>query len=185
MIKKIFKEEGQQQIARFLIKAFGLYVIWFVFYDFFVAQDGNINVWLNHRVATDASLLLNLLGFESNTNPGEHQTVLNILNEGMVGVGNPCNGLELFALFAGFIICFPGKVKTKLWFIPVGILFIHFINVLRTLALALIQFKAPQYLEFNHHYTFTIIVYTLIFMLWMRWVNHYSGIQLNQKEDKN
>jgi exosortase family protein XrtF len=126
--------------------------------------------------------MLDLFGFDGSTIPGTHQTVLCIAGETMVGVGNPCNGLELFALFAGFIICFPGKFKAKLWFIPLGMIIIHFANVIRTFALALIQLKAPQYLEFNHHYTFTVIVYSIIFLLWMWWVNRYSGLNLENKK---
>jgi hypothetical protein len=42
------------------------------------------------------------------------------------------------------------------------------------MSLALIQYKAPEYLDFNHHYTFTVIVYAFIFLLWMIWVNKFS-----------
>jgi exosortase/archaeosortase family protein len=72
--------------------------------------------------------------------------------------------------FALFVIAFPGSVKKKLWFIPLGIVIIHFANVLRVIGLAAINYVAPQYLEFNHTYTFTILVYGIIFLLWMWWV---------------
>lgn len=177
---KLFKEPRQQQIAWFITKAVLLYIIWFVILDSFVSQDGIVNVWLNKRVATDASYILDLFGLNGGTNPGIHQTKVMINGVSMVGIGNPCNGLELFALFAGFIICFPGNVKTKLWFIPIGIIIIHFVNVLRAVALAFIQFKAPEYLDFNHHYTFTVIVYSIIFLLWMAWVNRISGFEFSK-----
>jgi hypothetical protein len=42
--------------------------------------------------------------------------------------------------------------------------------------LIFIQIKSPESLEFNHKYTFTLLVYSLIFALWMLWVNRYSNL---------
>jgi exosortase family protein XrtF len=91
-----------------------------------------------------------------------------------VWVGDPCNGLTLFALFTGFVLAFPGPVVRKLWFIPVGIITIHILNVLRVTCLAIIQYYTPQYLEFNHTYTFTILVYSYVFVLWYVWAARLS-----------
>ena len=174
MLKKIIKDERQRALALFALKAVGIYIIWFISYDFFIAPAGKVDAWLNERVAVDAGRLLSLSGLEGGTQPGDRQTIVTIGRDTMVGVGNPCNGLELFALFAGFILCFPGAWKNKAWFIPAGFIAIHLINAIRTAALAFIQFKAPEYLDFNHHYTFTIVVYSFIFLLWVIWTNLFS-----------
>jgi exosortase family protein XrtF len=89
-------------------------------------------------------------------------------------IGDPCNGITLFALFTGFVIAYPGPVKRKIWFIPLGLFAIHIVNILRIVALAFITLYAPSYLEFNHTYTFTIIVYSFVFFLWMLWANKFS-----------
>ncbi|MFN6038909.1 MAG: hypothetical protein ACK452_10620, partial [Bacteroidota bacterium] len=81
------------------------------------------------------------------------------VNNPGVWVGTGCNALTLFALFSIFIISFPGKLKNKIWFIPLGILIIHFLNIIRVTCLAIIAFKNYSLLNFNHTYTFTIIVY--------------------------
>lgn len=172
---------NNKPLLRFIVLAVSLYIVWFVSYDFFIAPDQRIDTWLNKIVGTQSSVMLRLFGYESDTIPGINQTVVRINKTAMVGVGNPCNGLELFVLFAGFIICFSGKWKNKLWFIPAGILVIHIANVTRSFALALNQHIDPQSLEFNHHYTFLIIVYAIIFGLWMIWVNRYSGLMKNKK----
>lgn len=184
MLDNYFKDHRQKQLALFAVKAVLLYMVWFIAYDVVFERDGSVNTFLNHRVASDAATLLNIIGYNTTTAPGNHQTVVLIDGNGIVAVGNPCNGLELFALFAGFIICFPGSLKAKLWFIPAGMLLVHFINVIRTLVLALIQLKAPEHLDFNHHYTFTVIVYAFIFGLWMRWTNKYSGLDLGDDAAK-
>ena len=175
MLKRLIKDEKQRRIASFVMKAVGLYLIWFVAYDFYLAPAGSIDAWLNNRVARDGVTLLNLFGYNSSITPGIDQTIMCIDGKEMVGVGNPCNGLELFVLFTGFILCFPGHWKIKAWFIPAGILIIHLVNVIRAAILALIQKNAPEQLDFNHHYTFTIIVYTVLFVLWMVWTNKFSS----------
>jgi len=185
MLSRFIKDKQQQQIALFLIRAVILYVIWFVSYDFFISPSGKIDHWLNNRVATDAASMLSLAGMPGSTELGNAQVIVKINNVGMVGVGNPCNGLELFVLFAGFIICFPGDLKSKTWFIPLGILGIYLINTLRAAVLAVIQLKAPEHLDFNHHYTFTIIVYSFIFFLWMTWVNKFSAFNAKSKDGKS
>lgn len=171
----------QKQLLAFIVKAVLLYIVWVLIYDFYIQPAQKIDAWLNYRVATESSLFLKLFGFNGSTLPGINQTIVQIDGVGMVGVGNPCNGLELFVLFAGFIICFPGSYKNKLWYIPVGLIVIHLVNAFRTFSLSLIQLKAPEYLDFNHHYTFTVIVYLLIFYLWIIWVNKYSNIDLSNK----
>lgn len=174
MLQKLIKDPAQRSIASFLLKAVLLYIGWFISYDFFIAPDGRADAFLNEVVATHAAGFLTIIGMEGSTAPGAAQTLIRIGGVDMVGVGNPCNGMELFALYAGFIICFPGPWKHKLWYIPVGILAIHFINVLRAVALALIQLKSPEHLDFNHHYTFTIVVYAFIFLFWVIWANRFS-----------
>ncbi|MBL7924993.1 MAG: exosortase family protein XrtF [Bacteroidia bacterium] len=184
MFNALNKDPRQKAIVLFIVKAVFLYIFWFISYDYFIAPHGKLDTYLNYRVATDAGYLLKLAGFEGSTQPGDRQTIVCIRQEEMVGVGNPCNGLELFVLFAGFIICFPGDWKNKWWFILAGSALIHLINVGRTVALALIQFKAPEYLDFNHHYTFTIIVYAFIFLFWIIWTNRYSHLNLLVNTEK-
>jgi exosortase/archaeosortase family protein len=85
-------------------------------------------------------------------------------------------------LFAAFVIAFPGPWKTKVWYVPAGILAIYLINSLRVIGLALNRMFSNESFEFNHKYTFTILVYGAIFWFWMIWVNRFSGIQFGGKK---
>ena len=71
-----------------------------------------------------------------------------------------------------------GRLKDKLWFVPLGFLGILVLNIIRIIALSMIYYHKPQYLDFNHKYTFVIIVYGAIFGLWVLWVNKFA----NKKE---
>ncbi len=130
-----------------------------------------------------SAVLLELLGFD--LIPDSHvENIRTIGIDGTSGVwiGDPCNGLTLFSLFSGFVIAYPGSVKKKLWFIPLGLVLIHLLNVLRITALALILHYSqdPAVLEFNHTYTFTIIVYGFVLYLWYVWSTKLSDASMKK-----
>ena len=98
-----------------------------------------------------------------------------VLNEQpSVIVGDPCNGLLLYALFAGFIIAFPGSLRDKLWFVPSGVGTIYALNVGRVAGLALNYVYWHPTVDFNHHLTFTFVVYGAIGALWIGWAKRVA-----------
>jgi len=85
-----------------------------------------------------------------------------------------CNGQVLYALYIGFILATPGLTKHKIAAISLGSISIFVVNSLRVIALCLIKVNAPQYLAFNHKYTFTVVVYSCIFAMWMLWIKYFA-----------
>lgn len=81
-------------------------------------------------------------------------------------IADPCNGLELMVLYAGFLLCFPGTVKRKAGFLLAGWALIGVLNIIRCMLLVLIFVYYRKYLDFSHHFVFTLIVYSVIFWLW-------------------
>jgi exosortase/archaeosortase family protein len=55
-----------------------------------------------------------------------------------------------------------------------GLIIIHFLNVARVVGLALIVHYNEAWLSFNHDYTFTLVVYGVVFGLWWFWINKFS-----------
>ena len=159
-----------KQIIRFLATAFGLYIAWYLCYDLWLFPDGRLDSWLSEKEAWLSSLSLSLLGYNASS---ELFTVY-INKYPVVLVGNPCNGMVLFALFTGFILAYPGPWKAKLFYIPIGIFLIYLLNVLRIMALALNSWYSRDTLEFNHKYTFAFVVYACIFAFWMYWIKRYA-----------
>lgn len=156
-------------MLRFGLLAAGLYLLWFFGYEQLLAPDGRLDEALSINITTVSAGMLRLLGFAA-TADGQEPHLLLMADRPAVYVGNPCNGMVLYALFTGFVLAFPGAWRRKLWFIPVGVLAIYLVNVLRVAALALNQHYWHHTVDFNHHYTFTFVVYGCIFLLWMLWV---------------
>ncbi|MGB0404540.1 MAG: exosortase X [Salibacteraceae bacterium] len=164
-------------LFRFVTYAFILYISWFYVYDNWLHPLGNVDRWVIEQITTHSSILLDVLGFQLQPNDlyGDQYRIVGINDSVGVWIGDECNGLTLFALFTGFVLAFPGPIKTKMWFIPVGIITIHLLNVLRVSALAIISKFSPESLDFNHTYTFTTIVYSYVFLLWYWWANKLSS----------
>jgi exosortase family protein XrtF len=161
----------KNKIARFFLLAAILYLSWFLLYELLIKPHTLIDEKIIALIVSHAAFLLRLMGFTTYRAVEEDDMqLLGIDGAHPIWIGTPCNALTLFAFFALFVLAFPGAPARKLWFIPLGMLLIHAANLLRVVALVLISFYAPDYLAFNHTYTFTVLVYAIIFALWMWWV---------------
>ncbi|WP_046311486.1 exosortase X [Pontibacter korlensis] len=158
-----------KKVVRFLLSAVGLWLGWFCLYDIWLSQFDN---WLSLKVADGSALLLGLIGYAAETK----NSVVLIDGTELVYIGDSCNGMVLMALFAGFIVAFPGPPSKKLVYIIFGILFVNLLNIIRVTTLALNSLYSSHTLEFNHRYTYTIVVYSFIFIMWMIWVKWFSSI---------
>ena len=164
---------GNRLLVRFLLVAGTLYLAWFFGYEQWLAHDGRLDAALCANLTQAGIVLLQLAGFPATVSPTNPVLVL-MSGTPSVVIGPPCNGLVLYALFGGFVLAFPGPWLRKLWFVPLGMALIWGLNVLRVAALALNHHYARQSVDFNHHYTFTFVVYGCIFGLWMLWAKRLS-----------
>ena len=165
-------------LLRFIFFATGLYFIWYVLYEFFLKINTDFDDLVINNLVFFTKKILLLFGYHLTTYSEQaFQNVVQINDSLGVTVGAPCDGIVLLALFTVFIIAFPGPWKHKLWYLPLGLIAIHFINVLRIVALAIIVDINPAWLDFNHDYTFTILVYAFVFFLWYVWVNKFSPLK--------
>lgn len=162
----------KQVFKSFLTKAGIVFTIWLVVYYGFVYPDGRLNEWLTQSVLDNSVLVLDFIGYNADT----RGHIILIDNETVVAVGDECNGLELIALFTSFFLCFPGPLKYKLLFIPIGSVSIYMMNITREVSLALNYRFFQSTFEFNHTYTYVLFVYMGVFLIWRYWLNNYSSI---------
>jgi len=166
-------------VFRFLAISMLLFVSWLFVYEYWLHPKGELDKWIISQIIYQSGSILKFLGFNLiNEWPfDENFRTLGIDGGHSIWVGDPCNGLELFALFTGFIIAYPGKIRNKIFFIPAGILAIHLLNVIRVAALAAIVYYNPDLLAFNHTYTFTILVYSAVFIMWYFWAGKLNYLK--------
>src|SRR5580692_9379809 len=122
----------KNKTTHFFIFASVLYLSWYLLYQFVVKPHTQIDEKLISLIIANAAFILKLLGFSVYQSIEDRNLqLIGIDGSHPIWIGSPCNALTLFMFFALFVIAFPGSIKKKLWFIPLGIVIIHFANVLR------------------------------------------------------
>lgn len=178
------KKKSNKALIRFLVSALIIYIFWYVIYELWLHPWAKLDLLVINNLIFLSSAFLSFTGYDLIDFPyNESIRAMGIDGTHGLWIGDPCNGLTIFALFAGFIIAYPGKKLTwKLIYIPMGLISIHLFNVLRIIGLSLITYYAPEFLEFNHTYTFTIIIYSYVFLLWYFWA---SSTRFRKEEVKD
>ena len=170
-MNKLFKHP----LFRFFALAGFIYLLWFLTYEFYIIPRTLIDEKIISTIVDLSEIILRFFSHETYASKDDlNMQMIGVDGAHPVWIGRPCNGISVMAIFAIFILVFPGKAKNKAWYIPAGLFIIHIANVIRVCALASIAYYKPNYLYFNHNYTFTILVYSIIFILWMFWVNRFS-----------
>jgi len=171
MLQAFFKNK----FNLFITKAVVLYGFCYFMYEFVIKQYTKIDQQFIRKIINFSSFILESFGYKTFASKEvDDFQVFGIDGSGGVWIGGPCNGITLMFLFAIFVIAYPGNIKNKLWYLPVGIVIVHLVNITRIVALAIIALHSPKSLEFNHTYTFTFIAYSIVFGMWMLWANKFS-----------
>jgi exosortase family protein XrtF len=174
---------SKNPFVTFIAKSFVFFLFWQLSYFFFIEPNGFVDNQITINLIKQTNRILHFVGFDTLPvqDPDTKIKIAGIDGTTGVWVGDPCNGLILFVLFFTFIFFYPYGFKHKFWFIPIGIISIHIINSIRVASLALILKYKAQWLDFNHNYTFTIIVYSYVFLLWYFWIKLFGKPEIEKK----
>lgn len=85
-----------------------------------------------------------------------------------------CNALSVIILFVSFVVAFTGKFKKTILFILLGSILIHLLNITRIALLSIALYHFPKYEHILHGVIFPLIIYGVVFVLWIIWVNKFS-----------
>lgn len=86
-----------------------------------------------------------------------------------------CNAISVMILFAAFIFAFSTQWKKTGFYILLGMVIIHVLNVIRIALLATSLYYYPEYEEILHGTIFPLFIYGVVFILWVLWVTKFSG----------
>ncbi len=85
-----------------------------------------------------------------------------------------CVGAKQAMIFVLSIVFSRGKRLHKLWFIPCGVVVLHFINLARiTLLFYFSSFKL-EYFDLMHDHVLKIFYYFIIFLIWLLWQYQFN-----------
>lgn len=134
-----------------------------------------IHIFFMETVSQQAVAFLHNIGLDAGISTRDG--ILNLVsysNAPILRVESGCDGVDLLALYMAFALAFPGPWKHKLWYVPLGLILVHFFNVIRVASLTVIASHSIEVMEFNHKYTFLILVYAFVFALWFFWIKKFA-----------
>lgn len=160
-------------VAFFAIITYSFHVLWWDFARI-IKSFTAVNVtadWLAEQVFVSSLWInRNLLGLHITT---EEPNFMWFANGGYVQVNESCSGLKQFYQIIVLFVLFPGPWKHKLWFIPMSILIMHFVNIVRIVVLSIMVLWKPEYWDFTHDWILRPGFYVVIFGLWVVWVERF------------
>ncbi len=137
--------------------------------------------YVTNLVSIQSESILNSMGYQTQVLPHPDEPSMKvILNGEFLGrIIEGCNSISVIILFLSFIIAFSGKLKTTFLFILSGSVLIYTVNLLRIVILTVGLYHYPEYGDVLHTVIFPGIIYGMVFLLWIFWVNRFSKLNKN------
>ena len=177
----------QNRSYRFIILLLGVFGLMYYFNEFYIgitAPGGHYVPFLDEHLnyisglrfvlIQTAEWILNLLGYSTFTT----EYWLRVAGRGGVVVVYSCLGFGVMSFFTAFVIAWPAKLKSKLWFLPLGLVIIQLLNLCRFVLLPLYWKGSGLRGQVDHHNIFNGIVYLILIIVIYFWIR-------NNEHDKN
>lgn len=168
------------------VAVFGvIYIVLSLLYYIFLQQDYseyNYPDPATSQVAYQTQQSLIALGYDARiVNVPNHPSVYMYLNKEVVyRVIEGCNAISVMILFVAFVLAFAKTWKKTALFISFSLLFIHLVNVIRLIALAIISHEYSEYIEVAHDIFFPAAIYGSVILLWIFWLRNPKKVVENE-----
>lgn len=168
-------------IFTFII-VYGILTVSYKLYLQYASSDTYYPDYMTNIVAKQSKDLLESLGYNAQVIPHPDEPSMKlIINEKYVArVIEGCNSVSVIILFAAFIIAFKGKIKTTFIYLLAGSVLIYIANLFRVVILSIGLYHYPWRKDILHTVIFPAIIYGMVCLLWLFWVNRFSNPQKNE-----
>lgn len=166
-------------IVLFIAKFFVVYIILTALYSWYLdsylyeqSTTDPFTAW----VADISAGLMRMFGFNAETAQIEGETFKRFYIDGDVAslVNEGCNALSVVIIFISFIVAFSNGIIRTLSFILGGLILLMVTNIFRVALLTYIYHFLPTYSKSAHDYLFPAIIYGMVVVLWLIWVNKFA-----------
>ncbi|WP_233586678.1 exosortase family protein XrtF [Formosa maritima] len=132
--------------------------------------------YMTNLVAKQSKELIESLGYQAEIVPHPNEASMKlIINKKYVArVIEGCNSVSVIILFVSFIIAFTGKFKTTFFYLLAGSVLIYIANLVRVVILSIGLYHYPWRKDILHTVIFPAIIYGMVCLLWLFWVNRFS-----------
>ena len=171
-----------KSVIRFIITFLLVYAVFSIVYKVYLdVSDGSSYYpdYVTNLTARQSQSLLETIGYNATieAHPDEASMKLIINNKYVARVIEGCNSVSVIILFVAFIMAFSGKWKPTFIFILAGSVLIYSVNLFRIVVLSIGLYHYPWRKEILHTVIFPLIIYGMVFLLWMFWVNRFAIVK--------
>ncbi|WP_406682811.1 exosortase family protein XrtF [Seonamhaeicola sp. MEBiC1930] len=168
-------------ILTFLVVYIGLSFLYSWYLDL---SDGSkfYPDYITNLVAIQTESVLNTFGYYGQVLPHPNEPSMKVIVNGnyLGRVIEGCNSVSVVILFVSFIIAFSGAYKTTVLYVLSGSVLIYVVNLLRIVLLSIGLYHYPEKEHILHTVIFPAIIYGLVFLLWIFWVNRFSKLKRSE-----
>ncbi|MEI6866464.1 exosortase family protein XrtF [Flavicella sp.] len=182
----------RKKILKFLVKFFGAYFLFFGIYSYYLfSTQKKVQKFecspITYGVAEQTISVLTFFGYDVKLEQHTEELSIKLLFDDvyLARVIEGCNSLSVIILFVSLIIAFSGSFWKTLFFALFGSVVIYCLNILRISFLTVALAKFPEQKEILHNLVFPSLIYGLVFLLWVIWVNYFSNYNENRNEKNN
>ena len=171
-----------KSVLRFILTFLGSYLVLVLVYQVYLKYGSSPAYYpdfITHLVAQQSELLIQAFGFDGQVEPSKTEAAMNLSVNGrfLARIIEGCNAVSIILLFVSFMLAFWGGWKRTLLFAFAGIVLIYSINILRIAILSIGIYRYPEHTEILHGTVFPGIIYGMVCLLWVFWVNRFSNLK--------
>lgn len=135
--------------------------------------------YVTNLTARQSQSLLETIGYETVVEPHPDEASMKLIIRGkyVARVIEGCNSISIIILFVSFILAFAERWKPTLIYLLAGSVLVYAVNLIRIVILSIGLFHYPWRREILHTVIFPLIIYGLVFLLWMFWVNRFAALK--------
>lgn len=135
--------------------------------------------YMTHVVALQTQDLLHEFGYHAEVMPHPEEPSMKLIINGnyLARIVEGCNSVSVIILFVSFVVAFSGRLKETIIFILAGGVLIYLVNLWRIVLLSVGLYHYPSRANILHEVVFPGIIYGMVFLLWMLWVNRFSKLK--------
>lgn len=168
-----------KSVVKFILTFLTVYIVLTICYKLYLdISDGSKYYpdYLTNLVAKQSESLINTLGYNAEIAPHPNEPSMKLLinSKFVARVVEGCNSISVIILFVSFIIAFAGKFKATFIYVLSGSVLIYVVNLIRIAVLSIGLYNYPWREHILHTVIFPMIIYGMVFLLWMFWVNRFS-----------
>nr|WP_321222183.1 exosortase family protein XrtF [uncultured Psychroserpens sp.] len=168
-----------KSVVKFILTFLTVYVVLTMGYKLYLDfSDGSKYYpdYLTHLVAKQSEAVITAIGYDAKVVPHPNEPSMKLLvnSKFVARVVEGCNSISVIILFVSFIIAFAGEFKPTFIYILSGSVLIYVVNLARIAILSIGLYNYPWRRDILHTVIFPLIIYGMVFLLWMFWVNRFS-----------